>query len=640
MDKDMLPRKPSKFLLWFAAGAMVFGLSVMVTNLLHPAADPHIGYQDIALSDLVGAVKSAEQKDIKANFYHYTGSIDGGVNPNTKERWIDFVEIDLPGKKIRTSLQGPDEAMIKALLTNDATVKNTPLFETITWVDRLFSWDMLTGLIVFALIIVWLFSARSGGARGMLDMVKSRARRWREGKRKVTLADVAGIDDAKDDLMEIVEFLRDPAKFQRLGGRVPRGVLLVGPPGTGKTLLARAIAGEAGVPFFTISGSDFVEMFVGVGAGRVRDMFADAKKNAPCIIFVDEIDAVGKKRNSGNQGNDEREQTLNQLLVEMDGFEANESVILIAATNRPDVLDNALMRPGRFDRQIQVPNPDFDGREAILKVHARNVPLAKNVDLKVVARGTPQFSGADLMNLVNEAALLAGRKGKDEVDASDFDEAKDKILMGAKRRGLMTEDDRRLTAYHEGGHALMTVKNLREHPDADVEPIHKATIVPRGRALGMVQQLPTGDRVSYSLEYMLARLEIIMGGRAAEEIVFGEENVTSGAQSDIQAATEMSRRMVKNWGFSEELGPVALSESYNVSEPSTLANATKGKIDRGILALNDDALNVARVYLSTHRHELDLLAAALLKYETLSGEEVELVIAGKNIRQEAQGNAA
>ncbi len=386
---------------------------------------------------------------------------------------------------------------------------------------------------------------------------KSKAKLLTEAHGRVTFEDVAGVDEAKEDLQEIVEFLRDPQKFQRLGGRIPRGVLLVGPPGTGKTLLARAIAGEANVPFFTISGSDFVEMFVGVGASRVRDMFEQAKKNAPCIIFIDEIDAVGRHRGAGlGGGNDEREQTLNQLLVEMDGFEANEGIILIAATNRPDVLDPALLRPGRFDRQIVVPNPDVVGREKILRVHVRKVPLAPDVDLKIIARGTPGFSGADLMNLVNEAALLAARRGKRIVTMSEFEDAKDKVMMGAERRTLvMTEDEKRLTAYHEAGHAIVAL-NV---PATD--PVHKATIIPRGRALGMVMQLPERDKLSMSYEQMTSRLAIMMGGRVAEEMIFGKDKVTSGAQSDIEQATRLARMMVTRWGFSDELGTVAYGEN-------------------------------------------------------------------------------
>ena len=439
-----------------------------------------------------------------------------------------------------------------------------------------------------------LLHAPDAGAGGKaLGFGKSKAKLLTEANGRVTFEDVAGVDEAKEDLQEIVEFLRDPQKFQRLGGRIPRGVLLVGPPGTGKTLLARAIAGEADVPFFTISGSDFVEMFVGVGASRVRDMFEQAKKNAPCIIFIDEIDAVGRHRGAGlGGGNDEREQTLNQLLVEMDGFESNEGIILIAATNRPDVLDPALLRPGRFDRQIVVPNPDVVGRERILKVHVRKVPLAPDVDLKTIARGTPGFSGADLMNLVNEAALLAARRGKRLVTMAEFEDAKDKVMMGAERRTLvMTEDEKRLTAYHEGGHAIVAL-NV---PATD--PVHKATIIPRGRALGMVMQLPERDKLSMSFEQMTSRLAIMMGGRVAEEMIFGKEKVTSGAASDIEQATRLARMMVTRWGFSDELGTVSYGENqeevflgHSVSRTQNVSEQTAQKIDAEIRRLVEDGL--------------------------------------------------
>ena len=447
----------------------------------------------------------------------------------------------------------------------------------------------------------------------------------------MTFEDVAGVDEAKEDLEEIVEFLRDPQKFQRLGGRIPRGVLLVGPPGTGKTLLARAIAGEAGVPFFTISGSDFVEMFVGVGASRVRDMFEQAKKNAPCIIFVDEIDAVGRHRGAGlGGGNDEREQTLNQLLVEMDGFEANEGIILIAATNRPDVLDPALMRPGRFDRQIQVPNPDFIGREKILKVHARKVPLAPDVDLKVVARGTPGFSGADLMNLVNEAALLAARRSKRIVTKAEFEDARDKIMMGAERRTLMmTDEEKRLTAYHEGGHALVSL-NMKGSM-----PIHKATIIPRGRALGMVQGLPERDQISQSYEQFVAMMAMAMGGRVAEELVFGHDKVTSGAASDIQQCTRVAKAMVTQLGFSDKLGTVAYADpqqeqflGYSLGRQQTISEATQQTIDAEVRRLVQEGHETAKRILTEKRGDLDTLAKGLLEYETLSGEEIVNLLNG------------
>ncbi|MBD2750340.1 ATP-dependent zinc metalloprotease FtsH [Microvirga sp. BT688] len=497
--------------------------------------------------------------------------------------------------------------------------------------------SLLLSLLPFALmigVVVWMsrkaMSQQGGG--GLMSIGKSKAKLLTEAHGRVTFDEVAGIDEAKEDLQEVVEFLRDPQKFQRLGGRIPRGVLLVGPPGTGKTLTARAVAGEANVPFFTISGSDFVEMFVGVGASRVRDMFEQAKKNAPCIIFIDEIDAVGRHRGAGlGGGNDEREQTLNQLLVEMDGFEANEGVIIIAATNRPDVLDPALLRPGRFDRQIVVPNPDVVGREKILRVHVRKVPLAPDVDLKVIARGTPGFSGADLMNLVNEAALLAARRGKRIVTMKEFEDAKDKVMMGAERRTLvMTDDEKRLTAYHEAGHAVVAL-NV---PATD--PVHKATIIPRGRALGMVMQLPERDKLSMSYEQMTSRLAIMMGGRIAEEMIFGKEKVTSGAQSDIEQATRLARMMVTKWGFSPELGTVAYGENQDevflgmsMGRQQNISEATSQKIDSEVRRLVEDGLNDARRILTEKAHELEALARGLLEYETLSGEEIRNLLDGQ-----------
>jgi cell division protease FtsH len=492
---------------------------------------------------------------------------------------------------------------------------------------------LLSWLPMLVILGVWIFFMRQmqGGSRGAMGFGKSKAKLLTESHGRVTFQDVAGIDEAKVDLEEIVEFLKDPTKFQRLGGRIPRGVLLVGPPGTGKTLLARAIAGEANVPFFTISGSDFVEMFVGVGASRVRDMFEQAKKNAPCIIFIDEIDAVGRHRGAGlGGGNDEREQTLNQLLVEMDGFEANEGVILIAATNRPDVLDPALLRPGRFDRQVVVPNPDVTGREKILKVHIRNVPLAPNVDLKVLARGTPGFSGADLMNLVNEAALLAARRNKRIVTMAEFEDAKDKVMMGAERRSsAMTQEEKALTAYHEAGHAILAL-NV---PAAD--PLHKATIIPRGRALGMVMQLPEGDRYSMSYKWMVSRLAIMMGGRAAEELKFGKENITSGASSDIDQATKLARAMITRWGFSDKLGRVSYGDNqeevflgHSVARTQNVSEETAQLIDAEVRRLVDDAYAEAIRILKAKKKDWIALSEGLLEYETLSGDEIKALIRG------------
>ncbi len=492
---------------------------------------------------------------------------------------------------------------------------------------------LLQAFPILLLIGVWVFFMRQmqGGARGAMGFGKSKARLLTENKNKVTFEDVAGVEEAKDDLTEIVDFLKDPGKFQRLGGKIPKGALLVGPPGTGKTLLARAIAGEAGVPFFTISGSDFVEMFVGVGASRVRDMFEQAKKNAPCIIFIDEIDAVGRHRGAGvGGGNDEREQTLNQLLVEMDGFEANEGIILIAATNRPDVLDPALLRPGRFDRQVVVPNPDVTGREKILRVHMRNVPLAADVDVRTLARGTPGFSGADLANLVNEGALLAARKNRRMVTHDDFEMAKDKVMMGAERRSMaMNEEEKKLTAYHEGGHALVAMIV----PSAD--PVHKATIVPRGRALGMVMQLPEGDRYSMKYAQMTSRLAIMMAGRVAEELIFGKENITSGASSDIKAATGLARAMVTQWGYSDKLGTVAYGDNqeevflgHSVARTQNVSEETARLIDGEVKRLVQEGLDEARRILTERLDDLHKVAKALLEFETLSGEEITNVLKG------------
>jgi cell division protease FtsH len=478
-----------------------------------------------------------------------------------------------------------------------------------------------------------------GGAKGAMGFGKSKARLLTENKNRITFEDVAGVDEAKEELQEVVDFLKDPAKFQRLGGKIPKGALLVGPPGTGKTLIARAVAGEAGVPFFTISGSDFVEMFVGVGASRVRDMFEQAKKNAPCIIFIDEIDAVGRHRGAGlGGGNDEREQTLNQLLVEMDGFEANEGIILIAATNRPDVLDPALLRPGRFDRQVVVPNPDVAGREKIIRVHMKNVPLAADVDVKTLARGTPGFSGADLANLVNEAALMAARKNRRMVTMSDFEMAKDKVMMGAERRSMaMNEEEKKLTAYHEGGHAIVAL-NV---PLAD--PVHKATIVPRGRALGMVMQLPEGDRYSMKYQQMTSRLAIMMGGRVAEELIFGKENITSGASSDIKAATDLARNMVTRWGYSDVLGTVAYGDNqdevflgHSVARTQNVSEETARLIDSEVKRLVQYGLDEARRILSEKIEDLHTLGKALLEYETLSGEEIAGVLKGVPPKREEE----
>ncbi len=492
-------------------------------------------------------------------------------------------------------------------------------------------------LLIFLALFFFVMRQMQGAGGKAMGFGKSRAKLLTERQGRVTFDDVAGIDEAKEELEEIVEYLKDPMKFQRLGGKIPKGALLVGPPGTGKTLLARAIAGEANVPFFTISGSDFVEMFVGVGASRVRDMFDQAKKNAPCIIFIDEIDAVGRHRGAGlGGGNDEREQTLNQLLVEMDGFEANEGIILIAATNRPDVLDPALLRPGRFDRQVVVPNPDVVGREKILQVHIKKVPLAPDVNVRTVARGTPGFSGADLANLVNEAALLAARRGKRYVTAKEFDDAKDKVLMGAERRSMvMTEEEKTLTAYHEAGHAIVGLTM----PGSD--PVHKATIIPRGRALGMVQYLPERDKLSFSLEQMKARIAMAMGGRVAEELKFGTEKVTSGATSDIEQATKIARAMVTQYGLSEKLGPIAYAEDegevflgQSIARTKSISTDTAKLIEDEIKRFVTEGYEKARQILTERNDDWEALSQALLEYETLTGEEIDTLLKGGKIVRE------
>ncbi len=493
--------------------------------------------------------------------------------------------------------------------------------------------NWLPALLLLGVYIFFLRQMQSGGGKAM-GFGKSRARLMTEKTGRVTFEDVAGIDEAKQELEEVVEFLKDPQKFQRLGGKIPKGVLLVGPPGTGKTLIARAVAGEANVPFFTISGSDFVEMFVGVGASRVRDMFEQGKKHAPCIIFIDEIDAVGRHRGAGlGNGNDEREQTLNQLLVEMDGFEANDGVILIAATNRPDVLDPALLRPGRFDRQVIVGNPDILGREKILKVHMRKVPVGGDVDPRVIARGTPGFSGADLANLVNEAALLAARAGRRVVGMTEFEAARDKVMMGAERRSLvMTEKEKELTAYHEAGHALVGL-NVPEH-----DPLHKVTIIPRGRALGLTMNLPERDRFGWSKREFESRLASMFGGRLAEEIIFGPENVTTGAASDIQQATATARRMVTEYGMSEKLGRVRYGDNeqelflgHSVTQTRGVSEATAQLIDSEVRRLIEEAETTARTILVEHIDELHRLSQALLEYETLSGDEIRGLLRGEPI---------
>ena len=529
-----------------------------------------------------------------------------------------------------------DPTMVETLRKNGVKVEAQPEdTSSNTFWGIVISWFPM-----ILLIGVWVYFMRqaSSGNNKAMSFGKSRARLI-ENNKKVTFADVAGCDESKQELEEIIDFLKDPSKFQRLGGRIPKGVLMVGPPGTGKTLLAKAVAGEANVPFFSISGSDFVEMFVGVGASRVRDMFAQAKKNAPCLLFIDEIDAVGRHRGAGlGGGNDEREQTLNQLLVEMDGFDDNQSVLLIAATNRPDVLDPALLRPGRFDRQVTVSNPDIKGREEILKVHVKKVPLAKDVNLTTVARGTPGFSGADLANLVNEAALLAARKNKRKVTLKDFDEAKDKVLMGAERKSMAMDDREKMnTAYHEAGHAICSL--YTEGSD----PIHKATIIPRGRALGMVQQLPEKDRYSITRQQMMSRLIVAMGGRVAEEMKFGYNAVTSGASGDIQMATNLARSMVTEWGMSDALGPVLYAENSgevflgkSVTQNQNMSEETARLVDAEIKRLVTEGYEGAKKLLKEKEKEWTMLAEALIEYETLTGDEIKQVIAGEKIDKSAE----
>ncbi len=535
------------------------------------------------------------------------------------------------GRSFSTRATDDLDGLVEALRAGGVKFEVKPVESSNTLFMILINWFPM-----LLLIGVWIFFMRQmqGGGGKAMGFGKSKARLLTEKLGRITFDDVAGIDEAKQELEEVVEYLRDPQKFQRLGGKIPKGCLLVGPPGTGKTLLARAIAGEANVPFFTISGSDFVEMFVGVGASRVRDMFEQGKKNAPCIIFVDEIDAVGRHRGAGlGGGNDEREQTLNQLLVEMDGFEANEGVILIAATNRPDVLDPALLRPGRFDRQVVVPNPDILGREKIIKVHMRKVPLGPDVEAKVIARGTPGFSGADLANLVNEAALLAARANKRVVTMADFEAAKDKVMMGAERRSMvMSEEEKEMTAYHEAGHALVGLFV----PGND--PLHKVTIIPRGRALGVTMNLPESDRYSLKFKEIVAKLAMMFGGRMAEELIYGMENVSTGASNDIQQATNMARRMVTEWGMSDKLGRLRYVDNqeevflgHSVSRSQTISGATAKLIDEEIRRIIEEAEEKARHVLTEHMGHLHAVTKALLEYETLSGDEVQTIIDGGDI---------
>ncbi len=564
----------------------------------------------------------------KTNYTEFIAALDAGKVSTVTLRGNEIIGKYTTGKEFKT-YKPEDPSLTQKLLDKKIPVTAEPAEDKVPWFSMLLSWFPL-----ILLVGVWIFFMRqmqSGGGKAMA-FGKSRAKLLTESQGKITFEDVAGVDEAKVELEEIIFFLKDPKKFTKLGGRLPKGVLLVGPPGTGKTLLARAIAGEAGVPFFSISGSDFVEMFVGVGASRVRDLFVQGKKNAPCIIFIDEIDAVGRHRGAGlGGGHDEREQTLNQLLVEMDGFESNEGVILISATNRPDVLDPALLRPGRFDRQVVVPRPDVKGREAILKIHSRKTPLAPSVDLSVIARGTPGFSGADLANVVNEAALLAARKDKNLVEMEDLDDAKDKVLMGVERRSMViSEEEKKNTAYHEAGHTLVA----KLIPGTD--PIHKVSIIPRGRALGITMQLPTEDKHSYNKETLLNRIAVLMGGRAAEEVIF--QTMTTGAGNDIEHATEISRKMVCEWGMSERLGPVSFGKKdeqiFLGREMSTAKNyseATAVEIDEEIRRIVEENYNRARTLLTDNVDLLHKIALALIEKENLNGSDIDVIIGRKDV---------
>jgi cell division protease FtsH len=582
--------------LWMVIGLIV----ILVFQLIQQNQSPR---GEIVFSDFLKKVESGEVREVTLKGNNVSGRLSDGSSFRTFT--VDYPDLvkSLKDRGVKIDVKPPD---------------------TNSWLAIVLQW---VPMLLF--IGVWIFFMRQmqGGGAKALSFGKARARLISEKQNKVTFQDVAGVDEAKEELREIIEFLKDPPKFQKLGGKIPKGVLLVGPPGTGKTLLAKAIAGEANVPFFSISGSDFVEMFVGVGASRVRDLFEQGKKHAPCIIFMDEIDAVGRHRGAGlGGGHDEREQTLNQLLVEMDGFETNEGVILIAATNRPDVLDPALLRPGRFDRQVVVARPDVRGREEILKVHSRRIPLAPKVDLKVLARGTPGFSGADLANLVNEAALLAARQDKKVVEMIDFENAKDKVLMGVERRSMIiSETEKRTIAYHEAGHAL--VADLL--PGAD--PLHKVTIIPRGRALGLTQQLPADDKYNYSKDYLVNRITILLGGRAAEEIVFQQQ--TTGAGDDLEKATDMARKMVCEWGMSDKMGPLTFGKGEEhiflgreVARPKDFSEETAVLIDSEIKRIVIECATRARHMIESNLEKLHALARALLERESLDGEEIARIL--------------
>ncbi|MEI7493134.1 MAG: ATP-dependent zinc metalloprotease FtsH [Alphaproteobacteria bacterium] len=590
---------------------MIFASIFIFAQMFNGSQSSHHSTQ-IPFSDFLNSVKADKISDVT-------------INGN---------DIILKAKdgNVYTTYAPDGTSLVPILSDKNITFKAAPPESPHWLMQALFSWFPFLLFIVYMLYAV---KNMQGGGKAM-GFGRSKAKLMNEQQSKITFADVAGIDEAKAELEEIVDYLKEPQKFQKLGGKLPKGVLLVGPPGTGKTLLAKAIAGEAGVPFFSISGSDFVEMFVGVGASRVRDMFEQAKKNSPCIVFIDEIDAVGRHRGAGlGGGNDEREQTLNQLLVEMDGFEENQSVIIVAATNRPDILDPALLRPGRFDRRVDVSNPDLKGREQILLVHIKKVPLASDVDIKVIARGTPGFSGADLANLVNESALMAARHNKLAVGMNEFEQAKDKILMGTERKSLaMSKDEVKTTAYHEAGHALIS------HFSDVADPIHKATIIPRGRSLGLVMSLPERDTVSQSREKLISHLKMSMGGRIAEELIFGEDKVTTGASSDIQAATSIARRMIVEWGFSDKLGFQNFSSSNDREFTKPYSEKTEELIDSEVKILLETCYKESQALLKKHIKKLHLLAEALLEHETLTGDEIKALLDGGVIDIQARTKKA
>lgn len=595
-------------LLWLVIG-------IILISVFNNFGQQRENVQQINYSSLIAEVKQGNVKSITITDQNIAGYLQNG------KQFASY----LPMRQ--------DAALLQDLIDKKVEVKGKPPEQPGLLMH------LINFLPWFVLIAIWVYVLRQqsgGGKGGAFSFGRSRARLLNADQVKVTFADVAGCEEAKDEVKELVDFLKDPGKFQRLGGKIPRGVLMVGSPGTGKTLLARAVAGEAKVPFFTISGSDFVEMFVGVGASRVRDMFEQAKKQAPCIIFIDEIDAVGRHRGAGlGGGHDEREQTLNQLLVEMDGFQGSEGVIVIAATNRPDVLDPALLRPGRFDRQVVVALPDVRGREQILRVHSRKVPTTDDVDVSVIARGTPGFSGADLANIVNEAALFAARANKRAVDMEDFEKAKDKVIMGAERRSMvMTEEEKKLTAYHEAGHAIVGL-NVPSH-----DPVHKVTIIPRGRALGVTMFLPEGDRYNYTREYLESKLSSLFGGRLAEEIIFGISRVTTGASNDIQKATEIARNMVTKWGLSEKVGPLTLGANdeevflgHSITRHKDISEATSSIVDAEVRILIERNYRRAEKILKDNMHKLHAMAEALIKYETIGQDQIQDIMEGKEVRE-------